>query len=205
VRPSVRCSIAGNTEASDQIGDRDGSAGVYGAWQATGRSPGVYVNDRYVAERRHNPFVRSLAGGRALSALQLPLFALRPPAGFGVLTTTGRRSGKTRRRCVRAIRNGNEAYIVSIGGAHAAWLKNIRANPNVRLRVRGGRFAGVARELSEAGETQRAMDAYCGTVNPFDYGECAIHRTGRPTRSKIEELHRAWFDGGIPLVVELDA
>jgi hypothetical protein len=47
------------------------------------------------------------------------------------------------------------------------------------------------------------MTAYCKTANPFDYAECAAHRRGRPTRSKIKELHRAWFGGGIPLVVEL--
>jgi deazaflavin-dependent oxidoreductase (nitroreductase family) len=163
----------------------------------------VYENGQYVAERQRNPFVRSLAGGRALSALQLPFFTVLPPAGFGVLTTTGRRTGKTRRKCVRAIRSGDTAYLVSIGGAHAAWLKNIRANPDVRLRIRGGTFAGVARELSEPAETEPAAAAYCGTVNPFDYAECAMHRRGRPTRSRIQELHRSWFDGGIPLAVEL--
>lgn len=161
-----------------------------------------YVDGQYVAERR-NPLVRSLAGARVLSALQLPLFTALPPSGFGVITTTGRRSGKARRRCVRAIRRGDKAYLVSIGGARAAWLKNIRANPRVRLRIRGGTFEGVAREVHEAAERQEAMKAYCQTVNLFDYGECRLHRRGRPTRSKIKELHRTWFDGGIPLVVEL--
>jgi len=157
----------------------------------------------YVPERQHNPFVRSLGGGRALSALMLPWFAFLPPPGFGVITTTGSRTGKTRRKCIRAIRRGNEAYIVSIAGAHAAWLKNIRANPNVRLRIRGGTFTGIARELSETAETQTAMDAYCGTVHSADYLECTLHRRGRPTRSKIKELHHTWFHDGIPLVVDL--
>jgi deazaflavin-dependent oxidoreductase (nitroreductase family) len=165
-------------------------------------APGAYEDGQYVAERRH-PFVRSLRGARALSALQLPFFTLLPPSGFGVITTTGRRTGKARRRCVRAIRREDRAYIVSIGGAQAAWLKNIRAQPKVRLRIRGGTFSGVARELREAAESQRARDAYCETVNTFDYAECRLHRKGRPTRSKISELHRTWFDGGIPLVVEL--
>jgi deazaflavin-dependent oxidoreductase (nitroreductase family) len=157
----------------------------------------------YVPERQHNPFVRSLAGGRVLSALMLPWFAALPPSGFGVITTRGRKSGKMRRKCIRAIRRGNEAYIVSIPGAYAAWLKNIRANPNVRLRIRGGTFTGIARELRETAETQAVMDAYCGTVNPADYLECTLHRRGRPTRSKIKELHRTWFQEGIPLVVDL--
>lgn len=158
----------------------------------------------YVPERRYNPFVRSPAGGRVLSALMRPWFELWPPSGFGVLTTTGRRTGKTRRRCVRAIRRGERAYVVSIPGPRAAWLKNIRANPNVRLRIRGGRFAGVARELRDTAERQQAMEAYCEAVNPADYFECTMHRRGRPTRSKIKQLHRSWFENGIPLVVELN-
>jgi deazaflavin-dependent oxidoreductase (nitroreductase family) len=121
-----------------------------------------------------------------------------------VITTTGRRTGKTRRRCVRAIRRGDRAYLVSIGGPAAAWMKNIRANPEVRLRIRGGTFSGVARDLRGAEERKEALDAYRGTVNPFDYAECRMHRTGRPTRAKIEELHRSWFEGGVPLVVELE-
>jgi deazaflavin-dependent oxidoreductase (nitroreductase family) len=154
-----------------------------------------------VAERSNNPFLRSPTGGRVLSALMLPRFMLWPPAGFGVLTTTGRKTGKTRRKCVRAIRRGNKAYLVSI--RPTAWLKNVRANPDVRLRVRGGTFTGVAREPSEPGEREQARAAYCETVNRFDYAECAMWRKGRPTRAKIEQLHRTWFDEGTALVVDL--
>jgi deazaflavin-dependent oxidoreductase (nitroreductase family) len=161
------------------------------------------LDPKYVAERRHNPFVRSLQGGRVLSALELPFFMLLPPSGFGVITTTGRRTGKARRKCIRAIRRADKVYVVSIGGAEAAWLRNVRANANVRLRIRGGTFSGVARELSDTAERQEAMTAYCETVNTADYAECTVHRRGRPTRSKIKKLHRAWFQGGIPLVVEL--
>src|SRR5205809_5262717 len=99
--------------------------------------------------------------------MQLPWFAALPPGGFGVLTTTGRRTGKTRRRCVRAIRRGDKAFLVSIGGERAAWLKNVRADPSVRLRIRGGRFGGVARDVRDEAEREEARTAYCGTVNPF--------------------------------------
>jgi deazaflavin-dependent oxidoreductase (nitroreductase family) len=156
-----------------------------------------------IAERKHNPFTRSAAGGRALSTMQLPWFTLLPPRGFGVLTTTGRRTGKTRRRCVRAIRRGDRVYVVSIGGARAAWVRNIRADPRVRLRIRDGTFDGVARELADADERREAMAAYCGTINRLDYAECRLHRGGRPTPQRIEELHRRWFTTGLPLVVEI--
>jgi deazaflavin-dependent oxidoreductase (nitroreductase family) len=155
-----------------------------------------------VAERKRNPFLRSATGGRILSALMLPGFTLRPPAGFGVLTTTGRRTGKARRKCIRAIRSGNRVYIVSI--RPSAWLHNVRANPHVRLRIRGGTFTGAGRELHDPDEQRRAMEAYCGTANRFDYMECLMWRRGRPTRAKIDELHRGWFRDGTALVVELN-
>ncbi len=167
------------------------------------RAPATGHPAVHVAERKHNPFVRSTSGGRVLSALQLPWFTVLPPRGFGVITTIGRRTGKTRRKCVRAIRSGNKAYLVSIGGSRAAWMKNIRADPNVRLRIRGGTFVGHARDLRDETETQAAMATYCQTLNLLDYVECALHRPGRPSRAKITQLHRAWFEKGSPLVIEL--
>ena len=82
---------------------------------------------------------------------------------------------------------------------------NIRANPNVTLRIRGGTFAGIARELEDPAELELAKDALCETVNLFDYGECDIHLRGLPTRAKIKDLHRYWFNTGIPLVVDMRA
>jgi deazaflavin-dependent oxidoreductase (nitroreductase family) len=167
-----------------------------------------YDTDGMLAvERKGNPFMRSPSGGRVLSAMMLPYFTLRPPLGFGVLTTTGRRTGKKRRKCIRVIRKGNRAYIVMIKphikAKAAAWVLNIRADPNVCLRMRGGTFAGLARELDDEEELQQARELYCEAVNPFDYGESTFHRGWRPTRSKVQELHRIWFDTGIPLVIEL--
>lgn len=158
-------------------------------------------------ERKSNPFIRSPTGGRVLSAMMLPYFTVWPPMGFGVLTTTGRRSGKKRRKCIHVVRSGSRAYVVMIkpfiDAKVSAWVLNIRAEPNVTLRMRGGTFAGRARELDDEGELRQARELYCRSVSPFDYMECTFHRGLRPTRSKIEELHRAWFDTGIPLVVEL--
>ena len=169
---------------------------------------GHYDADGMLAvERKRNPFMRSPTGGRVLSAMMLPYFTLRPPLGFGVLTTTGRRTGKKRRKCIHVIRTGNRAYIVMIKphitAKASAWVLNIRADPNVSLRMRGGTFAGLARELDDDEEIQQARELYCGAVNPFDYVECTFHRGSRPTRAKIKELHRSWFDTGTPLAIEL--
>jgi deazaflavin-dependent oxidoreductase (nitroreductase family) len=158
-----------------------------------------------VPERKRNPFVTSAAGGRALSAVQLPLFLIRPPAGYAVLTTTGRKTGKARRRCLRAIRQGDRVYIVAIKGiGTTGWAKNALSSPVVRLRLRGGTFSGRARRLQEAAELRDAAHAYCDSVHPFDFLTWVNWRKGRPSRLKIKGLLRSWFDEGTPLVVDLD-
>src|SRR5262249_22775221 len=117
-----------------------------------------------------------------------------------------------RRKCIRMIRRGNRVFMVQLRppelaktrpDAVAAWVWNIRSNPNVELRIRGGTFRGVARELTDPQELAEAREALIETVNLSEYGECAIHLRGLPTRAKIKELHRYWCDTGIPLAVDL--
>jgi deazaflavin-dependent oxidoreductase (nitroreductase family) len=161
---------------------------------------------------KHGRLIRSARDGRIVSALTLPLFLVRPPAGFGVITTIGRKTGKARRKCIRFARRGNRVYVVQLRPpelaikrptAVSAWVHNIRANPNARLRIRGGTFTGIAREARDPEELAEAREALCETVNLFDYAECRLHLRGLPTRSRIKDLHRYWFDTGIPLVIEL--
>jgi deazaflavin-dependent oxidoreductase (nitroreductase family) len=161
---------------------------------------------------KHKRLIRSARDGRLLSAVMLPFFLVRPPSGFGVITTMGRKSGKARRKCIRMVRRGNKVYVVQLRppelaktrpSAVAAWVWNIRSNPDVELRIRGGTFRGIARELKEPAELAEAREAFCEAVHPFDYGECNVHLRGLPTRTKIKDLHRYWFDTGIPLVVDL--
>lgn len=141
---------------------------------------------------------------RALRALHWPWFAVRMPTGMAALTTTGRKSGKPRTTFVRAYRDGDKAYLVSIGGENALWLKNIRADPRVTLRFRSATLTGIARDLRDDAEMHAVGDAFCGRTHPFDYAENVFHRMGWPTRTRIIELHRAWLDGGTPLIVEFE-
>ncbi|WP_433655336.1 nitroreductase family deazaflavin-dependent oxidoreductase [Nocardia sp. CA-128927] len=165
------------------------------------------------AQPRRNPFLRSAHIGRRLNQLQLPFFQVMAPKGFGVLTTTGRKTGMLRRNCVRVIRDGDKAYLVMVGPAiyrkprekaTADWLRNIRVNPGVRLRLRGGTVSGSAREFDDPAELERARQRYCETVNAFNYAECCFHRSGWPSRQKIQGLHSHWFSAGIPVVVDLE-
>jgi deazaflavin-dependent oxidoreductase (nitroreductase family) len=161
---------------------------------------------------KHRRLLRSARDGQILSALMLPAVWLAPPAGYGVLTTTGRKTGKPRRKCVRVIRRDDRAYLVQLvpphvavdrPGAVSSWLWNIRANPRVRLRIKGGSFEGIAREVTDPAELQVARSVICDSVYLTDYGEAGLHLRGLPTRIKIKDLHQYWFDTGHPVAVEL--
>lgn len=155
----------------------------------------------YVAERR-NVFVNSAVGGRVLSASMLPWFTVLPPDGWGVLTTRGRRTGKIRRKCVRAIRHGGTVYVVSLR-RKTAWLRNLRADPRVRLRLRGGTVTGIARAPSGQAERDAAWVVY-RQIRPFDYIAYMQHGRGRPTSDRVRRLLETWFTKGVPVIVELD-
>jgi deazaflavin-dependent oxidoreductase (nitroreductase family) len=149
-------------------------------------------------------FTHSSRSGRILSAMQLPLFQLRPPRDYGILTTTGRRTGKRRSRCVRVVRRGDRAYLVAIKGARTLWARNLLADPEVKLRLRDGRFSGRAREPTPE-EREEGRDAYSANVGWFERGEWRIWRQGPFSPEKSRELHREWFDTGTPFVVDLRA
>jgi deazaflavin-dependent oxidoreductase (nitroreductase family) len=161
---------------------------------------------------KHKRLLRTARHGQILSALMLPVVQLSPPNGYGVITTTGRKTGKLRRKCVRVVRRGMRAYLVQLvpphlavtrPGAVSGWLWNIRADPRVRLRIKGGSFTGVAREITDTAELALARSVICDSFFPTDYGEAGIHLRGLPTRAKIKDLHQYWFDTGHPLVVEI--
>ncbi|MBN1530669.1 MAG: nitroreductase family deazaflavin-dependent oxidoreductase [Thermoleophilaceae bacterium] len=74
------------------------------------------------------------------------LFRLGIPApGTAILETTGRRSGQPRRTPVTDGIDGDVFWIVAEHGRNAAYVRNIEADP--RVRVRSGRHwrAGTAR------------------------------------------------------------
>jgi deazaflavin-dependent oxidoreductase (nitroreductase family) len=162
---------------------------------------------------KHRRLIKSSRGGRMLSAVMLPFFALWSPPGYALLTTTGRKSGKRRRKCIRAIRCGERVFLVQLRPPvlavesptlTAAWVWNIRANPNVSLRLGLRTYSGVAREIDDSTELGEAREALGESVHSINYDEFVIHMRGFPTRAKIKEMHRYWFDTGIPIVVDLE-
>lgn len=159
----------------------------------------------YLEGHRRNPLTTTFTGARVLNTFQVPWFTMLPPRGFGVLTTIGRRSGKTRRTCVRAIRNADRVYLVSLTGSGAAWFLNMTANPHVKLRIRDGSLDGLAHAITDPAELEEGRRVYSGTVHRFDHIEYRMHRTGAPSGEKIRALHEKWYTDGTPVVIELSA
>ena len=163
---------------------------------------GLYIFERFSRAGAVTSVRDKRAFTRALRAIHRPWFAVGMSAGVAALTTTGRKSGQPRTTFVRAYRDADIAYLVSITGESALWLKNIRADTEVTLRFRRETLHGIARDPRNDDERRAVSDAFCSNPRLFDYAENLFHRKGLPTRTKIVELHAAWLDGGTPLIVD---
>jgi deazaflavin-dependent oxidoreductase (nitroreductase family) len=60
------------------------------------------------------------------------------PPGYALLETVGRKSGKLRRTPVGDGHVGQQFWIVAEHGQQAAYVRNITANPRVRVKFREG-------------------------------------------------------------------
>ena len=73
---------------------------------------------------------------------------LRAP-GWALLETTGRKTGQKRTTPVGDGLVGSTFWIVSEHGARSAYVRNIEADPRVRVRVRGRWRSGTAHLVPE--------------------------------------------------------
>lgn len=69
--------------------------------------------------------------------------------GVALLETTGRRSGQPRRTPVGDGLRGEHFWIVTEHGYDAAYVRNIQADPRVRVNVRGRWRSGTAQILPD--------------------------------------------------------
>ncbi|HET9422544.1 MAG TPA: nitroreductase/quinone reductase family protein [Nocardioides sp.] len=101
----------------------------------------------FVQKRLFNPVVRA--------ALER---GVRIP-GYAVIETIGRKSGQQRRTPVGDGLDGDTFWIVAEHGHRAAYVRNLEANPRVRVRVRGKWRSGTAVTLpdDDPRERQRIM------------------------------------------------
>ena len=72
-----------------------------------------------------------------------------PLPGVVILETTGRRSGEPRRVPVSRLLEGDTLWIVTEHGRKAAYVRNIEANPRVRVRAGRRWRTGTAQVVSD--------------------------------------------------------
>jgi deazaflavin-dependent oxidoreductase (nitroreductase family) len=91
----------------------------------------------FLSARLLNPLVRAAAR----AGVPLP--------GYVLLETTGRRSGQPRQVPVGKALDGDTLWVVAEHGLRAAYVKNIQADPRVRVRVWRHWRTGTAQVLSD--------------------------------------------------------
>ena len=73
-------------------------------------------------------------------------------AEFLYLTTTGRRSGQPREIEIWFTRHERRYYVIAEHRDQANWVQNLRANPQVQVRVAGSSIEGTARVMDAKAE-----------------------------------------------------
>jgi deazaflavin-dependent oxidoreductase (nitroreductase family) len=91
----------------------------------------------FLSTRLFNPVVKAAAR----AGLPLPAVV--------ILETTGRRSGQPRRTPVGKALDGDTLWIVAEHGERAGYVRNIRANPRVRVRIGRRWRAGTAQPMPD--------------------------------------------------------
>jgi deazaflavin-dependent oxidoreductase (nitroreductase family) len=83
--------------------------------------------------------------------------------GTALLETTGRKTHQPRQTPVGNGLRGNEFWIITEHGRHSGYVKNIEANPRVRVKVGRVWFSGTAHILEDDDPYERMR--WLGRVN----------------------------------------
>lgn len=151
-----------------------------------------------------NPFATSRWYSKLSNILIMPVFRIVPmPRGFVLLTVKGRRSGKPRRRPVRAVGDGGTLYAVALMGERSDWLRNVRSNPRVRVKVGGRTQDATAREVNDADEKRAAEERYINQIDRYDYVDYPNLEWGWPSKRNIIDGHRRWLERGVLVAIDL--
>ena len=105
------------------------------------------------------------------------------------LATIGRRSGRSRVIEIWFATDGKRVYFLAGGRDRAHWVRNIRAEARVRLRLGGTTLAGRARVVTDAAEDLRARQLVAAKYQRWTPGT----------------TFSAWAAESLPVVVELAA
>ena len=110
---------------------------------------------------------------RRIDTLLIPLtkgrLSMGPPGQTVLMTTTGAKSGKSRKASLAFMWQGDDMVVIaSKGGAphHPGWYHNLLADPRVVVQYRGGREDRVAREAIGE-ERDKLFDSMSSTFSNF--------------------------------------
>ena len=78
-----------------------------------------------------------------------------PLPGIAIVETTGRKSGLPRRTPVGKAVQGDTLWVVAEHGHRASWVRNIQANPRVRVRLGRRWRTGTATPLPDDDPRER--------------------------------------------------
>jgi len=92
-------------------------------------------------------------------------------AEFLYLTTTGRRSGQPRQIEIWFTERSGRYYLVAEHGEQAGWVRNLRTNPRVLVRVDGREFAAHARVVDAATDTVLRDDVRQRSERKYGWGD----------------------------------
>lgn len=103
------------------------------------------------------------------------------------LETIGRTSGRPREIEIWFAADGDRVYLLSGGRDDAHWVRNLRANPSVRIRVGGRWLSGTAREIEGQPEDPQARQLLAAKYQGW--------REGRPLSE--------WAAESLPVAIDL--
>jgi deazaflavin-dependent oxidoreductase (nitroreductase family) len=90
-------------------------------------------------------------------------FGITPP-GMALIETVGNRSGTVRHTPVACSLDGDTLWLIAQHGAHAGWVRNFQAKPDVRIRL-GRRWQTGTAELMPDDDVKARIDTFSG--NPI--------------------------------------
>ena len=113
--------------------------------------------------------------------------ALDPDADYCYLTTTGRVSGEPREIEIWFGLRGHTLYLLSGGGDRSNWVRNLRADPAVSVRVGEETARGRARIVDDPDEA--------AVARPLVHGKYA---------SDPDDMAN-WRDNGLLVAIDVEA
>ena len=90
---------------------------------------------------------------------------------FCYVTTTGRRSGQPHTIEIWFVADADTVYLLSGGGDRADWVRNLRADPRVGLRISDREWNARARVVTDASEDSRSRRLLATKYQDWREGE----------------------------------